>query len=220
MLLASLVKLLVRQVLMKTKFKNKDVLSGNIKELVKKVRQNPNLTQSDLNCSQLDYLYVIQVLSSEKFIEDFKKTGQKYICARLRPGFIGNKVTSSDNTSYIQSERGQPYGTIVAISDGNGNAAIGISYTKDEPKYHPYPVIGQATALANAIHVRDSGQQYIGRANISKEDEGQIQYFYKRALAYFNPDIYSYSRGQEDTKVKYENYDEIHQRRKMILSNA
>jgi hypothetical protein len=39
-------------------------------------------------------------------------------------------------------------------------------------------------------------------------------------LAYYYPDVYSHSRGQEGKKVVYENYDEIHKRRAMILGEG
>ena len=198
-------------------FKNNKSIGSNIKELVKKMRRKPNMTIEELNCSLDEYDFVKEVLASEKLVEDFKKSGNKYICARLRPGYIGNKVIFDNNTSYLQLERGKPYGTIVAISNKKGTATLGISYVSDEPQNHPYPIIGLARALKNAIIARDSGKEGIDNKFVIARAKSQVKYFNKRALAYFNPIVYSYSRGREDTKVKYDDYDEIHKRRARVL---
>ena len=101
------VKLLVTQVKSKLdntfknklnkEFKNNKSIGPNIKELVKKMRRKPNMTIEELNCSLDEYDFVKEVLASEKLVEDFKKSGNKYICARLRPGYIGNKVIFDNN---------------------------------------------------------------------------------------------------------------------------
>jgi hypothetical protein len=177
------------------KFKNNKIsLSPNIKEIVKKVRENPNLSLSELGCTQYDYTFAKEVIQSELFVENYKANGNKYLCARLRPGFIGNEISLDDGTSYIQSRRGRPYGSIVAIPNEKGTVTLGISYLKDEPRNHPYPIIGLARALKDAVYRRCNNLE--GFPQIKNNENSQIEYFYNRALSYFNPEKYSYSRGK------------------------
>lgn len=191
----------------------------SIKDIVKRVRQDNLATQAELNCSRDDLQFAHIVIDSESFVENFTKDGNKYLCARLRPGFIGNKVTVDGGINYIQAERGKPFGSVVAIPNSKGTVTIGLSYTENEPTNNPYPVVGLATALKHAIESRDKGIELYIPDEVKSEAICQVEYFTKRALAYFNPEVYSYSRGQNDKKVIYENYEEIHSRREQILGS-
>lgn len=200
----------------KNRFKNK-IQSKSIKLVVKKLRENSSLSAKELGCSNDELNFAQEVIAAEEFVKDFTKGGNKYLCNRLRPGFIGDKVVTDSGLSYIQSERGKPFGSVVAISNGKGTVSIGVSYTEDEGFEHSYPIIGLATALKNAIFARDHGIEPYNLLNIKEKAKSQVEYFTKRALAYFNPDVYSYSRGENDKKVSYDNYDEIHTLRKALL---
>ena len=150
---------------------------------------------------------------AKKFIEKHSKT---YIAERLRDGYIGNLVYTDNGTSYIQSVRGSPYGTVVAIKTETG-ISICVSYLDKEDMKHNKPCIGLYIALTRALDNASFGKNGINKKDVKSRARKQIEHFEKRALAYFYPDVYSYSRGQEGKKVVYENYDEIHKRRAMIL---
>lgn len=153
---------------------------------------------------------------AEVFVNDYvKKNGTKsFISERLRNGFIGELIYCEDGTSYIQSIRGKPFGTIVAIPTNN-NVVLGMSYLDSEDMEKAYPIIGLYIALKRALKRLEKNETGAEKRCIKSKAKKQIIHFEKRALAFFHPDIYSYSRGSNP--VHYDNYDEIHQRRKFIL---
>lgn len=160
-------------------------------------------------------LFAKLVADSEKFVKEFiENNGTKaFISERLRSGYIGEIVHCDNGASYIQSVRGRPFGTIVAIKAGD-SISIGTSFVSDEDKNKGHPIVGLALALKRAIERRDSNIFLLDK-KIKSKARKQAEHFEKRAKAYFHPEVYSHSRGSNP--VVYENYDEIHERRKMIL---
>lgn len=156
------------------------------------------------------------VREAELFVENYRKEhGTKaYLCERLRDGFIGNLVTDINGNSYIQSVRGKPYGTVVAIPTKD-DIAIGMSYVDPEDKSFGHPIVGCYLALKRAIENKEAGKTRADERWIKNKAKKQIDHFEKRSLAFFWPDRYSYSRGTEP--VKYPDYDIIHERRAKIL---
>lgn len=187
-----------------------------VREMVKYLRSGKEIPDK-YQYTEEDFKLAKSVVDSENYVNAFKSNGGKYLCARLRPGYIGCARMGVGNASYIQSERGKPYGTIVSIPNKKGTATIGVSYINPEDEGRTFPIIGLAIALRNAIAARDNGIEFIDKTCVRNKAKAQVEYFIKRSLAYFNPDVYSWSRGQDGKKIVYEHYDEIHQRRKMIL---
>lgn len=191
----------------KPKIKVKGILSFLRKG--EKIPDNLEVDSKDLEMAQ-------RIIESERYVETFKNDGGKFLCSRLRPGFIGN-VVNVGGVSSLQTERGKPYGTVVAIANKVGTVTLGVSYISPSDKDNVYPIVGLAIALKKAIEARDMGLEFIDEKLLKNKSKSQVGYFIKRSLAYFNPNVYSYSRGQEGKKVEYDNYEEIHRRRKMIL---
>ena len=147
-----------------------------------------------------------------------------FVSERLRPGYIGAEI-SCDKGIFLQTERGKPYGTIVAVPTED-NVCIGYSFIDERDLKYATPIVGLYIAYKRAIEGRDNGK--VGyespvilsdgsKHNLDGNTKAQLNHFEKRALAYFHPDVYSYSRGQEGKKVVYENYDKIHSRQIAIL---
>lgn len=189
----------------------------NIKTIVQSVRDNPGVTSKELNCSKDELDFAKTVIASEAYVKEYTDSGRKYICSRLRPGFIGEKVNISGGASYIQAERGKPFGSVVAIPNDKGTVTLGLSYMDEADAEKPYPVVGLAIALKRAVSRCKLGEESFNKSEVRHNSRAQIEYFEKRALAYFNPEVYSYSRGQEGKKVVYDRYEEIHARREKIL---
>lgn len=189
-----------------------------VSDLVKIMSENPNMKPSDYpEGATVEVCEAARlIVDSREYIDGYVKAGGKYICERLRPGFIGDIVYIPGGASYIQKERGRPFGTIVAIPDGNGEVVIGFSYIDEEDRNSASPSVGLAIALKRAVEGKNAGKVgYSKRWVKNSAAKTQAIHFLKRAKAYFNPEKYSYSRGSEP--VVYENYDEIHARRKAIL---
>ena len=162
------------------------------------------------------------ILLAQKEVSDYiEKNGTKaFISERLRDGFIGELVHTANGTSYIQCVRGKPYGTVVAIKNGD-DIAIGITYLDDEDMdKRQYPILGQWQALVRAQKIAKECKGRIDGKNVKSKARRQIDHFTKRALSFYFPDVYSHSRGQEGKKVEYKDYDEIHKRRAMILGEG
>lgn len=140
------------------------------------------------------------------------KCGVKHMTERLRPGYIGMEVKNSNSVSY-QTVRGQPYGTIVSIPSNDGLSVIGMSYF-DKTEQFATPIVGEYMALKRAIERKEAGETGADKKWIKNSAKAQIEHFYKRSLAYWNPDKYS-QRGTEP--VKYENFDKIHENQLYIL---
>lgn len=186
-----------------------------VKGILKFLREGEKIPDTfEVNPSDVDMAR--EILNSEKYVETFKSNGGKYLCSRLRPGFIGD-VVNVNGVQTLQTERGKPYGTVVAIANKMGTVTLGVSYISPQDKDNVYPIVGLAIALKKAIEARDEGLEFIKPSYLRSKSKSQINYFIKRSLAYFNPNVYSYSRGQEGKKVEYDNYEVIHNRRRMIL---
>lgn len=200
-----------------------------IKCIIRNLRKDHYLTEDQLKkqimsgtyeIDSRDFEYAKDVLTAEEFVRDFiKDNGTKaFISERLRDGYIGKEINENGKVS-IQAERGKPFGTVVAIptSDPDNPIALGFSYMSPYERFRriSYPVLGQAIALKRAIAARD-GQPVRTDIDVRPKSKDQTEHFTKRALAYFYPDIYSYSRGQEGKKVVYDDWEEIHERIKIV----
>lgn len=141
------------------------------------------------------------------------KCGIKHVTERLRPGFIGME-TKDTYTVTQQVTRGAPYGTLVSIPGLNGKSTVGISYY-DEIGRFATPIRSEYIALKKALLNKERGINGTDKESLRKESKSQFEHFYKRSLAYWNPDKYSYSRGTEP--VEYENFDKIHENQTKIL---
>lgn len=141
------------------------------------------------------------------------KCGIKHVTERLRPGFIGME-TKDTYTVTQQVSRGAPYGTLVSIPGLNGKSTVGISYY-DEIGRFATPIRSEYIALKKALLNKERGINGTDKESLRKEAKSQFEHFYKRSLAYWNPDKYSYSRGTEP--VEYENFDKIHENQTKIL---
>lgn len=185
-----------------------------LKDFIKEVKEGKS--PETKTAKDKEYLsFAKLVVESEKFVKEFiEKNGTKaFISERLRAGYIGEIVHCDNGASYIQSVRGRPFGTIVAIKAGD-SISIGTSFVSDEDKNKGHPVVGLALALRRAVERRDNNIFLLDK-KIKSKARKQAEHFEKRAKAYFHPDVFSHSRGSEP--VVYEDYDEIHERRKMIL---
>ena len=147
-----------------------------------------------------------------------------FISERLRPGYIGAEIASVHGV-LLQTERGKPYGTAVAVPTDD-SVCIGYSFIDERDLKYATPIVGLYIAYKRAIEGRDNGKKGFEnpvvlpdgtKHNLDANTKAQLTHFEKRALAYFHPDVYSYSRGQEGKKVVYDNYDKIHQRQIAIL---
>ena len=146
-----------------------------------------------------------------------------FISERLRNGFVGAEIKTSDGI-LLQTERGKPYGTAVAIPTDDENVVIGYSFIGKDEKYS-IPVVGLYLAYKRAVEGKDAGKHGFENPytvngepfSLDSNTKQQLKHFEKRALAYFYPEIYSYSRGQEGKKVVYDNYEKIHARQIAIL---
>ena len=167
-----------------------------------------------------DFKKAKEIYDAECFVKDFiEKNGNKaFISERLRNGFIGNLVFTEDGSSFIQSRRGKPFGTVVALKTDN-DIIIGMSYIdpEDANSGNNSPVVGLAIALKRAIDGKDAGYKRADERWIKSKARTQVKHFEKRALAYFHPEVYSYSKGTNP--VVYEDYDAIHKRRELILGS-
>lgn len=134
------------------------------------------------------------------------KCGIKHVTERLRYGYIGKKSEVNGFICY-QSKRGEPYGTMVSLPSKDGRAVIGISYANKNDK-HLIPIIGEYIALKRAIDGQRDGFHGAEPKFVKPCAKAQIEHFYKKSLAYWNPEKYSHSRGTEP--VSFDNYDEIH----------
>lgn len=190
----------------------------NANFMIRELRKGKEIHDVKSGKEQENYEYAQLVVKAEKFVKEYiEKNGTKaFISERLRNGFIGDLVHTEAGTTYIQSVRGKPYGTVVAIKSGD-DIVLGMSYMDTEDANKAHPIVGLYIALKRAIDGAKEGKKRAEVKYIKSRAKKQIRHFEKRALAYFHPDVYSYSRGQEGKKVVYENYEEIHRRRAMIL---
>ena len=192
----------------------------NVNCFLKLLRAGEELTVNNKK-EQENFEYAQLILKAKAYVKDYiKKNGNNsFIAERLRDGFIGNLVYTNTGASYIQSVRGKPYGTVVALKTDKGTV-LGMSYMDPEDINKPHPIVGLYIALKRAVDGKNGGYNGFEKRYVKSRARKQIEHFYKRSLAYYYPDVYSHSRGQEGKKVVYENYDEIHKRRAMILGEG
>ena len=156
-----------------------------------------------------------QVIQAEKIVSDFiKENGTKaMLVERLRDHYIG-EIVKSGNTVNIQAVRGKPYGTIVALPTKDNNIVCGISYLSAEDKNSSFPILGVSIALKRALEGREAGKALQEKASLKEKSAAQVKHFENRALAYFFPEKYSYTRGSEPINT----YDaELQKRRLMVM---
>ena len=204
---------------MKKEVTTKNVNAARNKEtILKLIRKGETVTPANA-AEQENIEFANLVITAEKFVEDYRtKNGTKaYIAERLRSGYIGELVHCDNGASYIQSVRGKPYGTVVAIPTKD-NVVIGMSYMDNDDKNTGHPIIGLYIALKRAIEDLEKGKIGAEKKFVKSKARKQIIHFEKRAKAYFHPDVFSHSRGSNP--VVYENYEEIHQRRAKILGEG
>lgn len=188
-----------------------------VNQFLKEIRSGEGVVVEKKNKKEMENLKTAQlVIKSEKFVKDYiEKNGTKsFISERLRNGFIGELIHCDNGSSYIQSVRGKPYGTSVALKTDNG-VVIGLSYMDTEDLNKGHPIVGLAIALKRAIERKENKENSFDKTKVKSRSRRQIEHFEKRALSYFHPEKYSYSRGTDP--VEYKDYDEIHARRRMIL---
>lgn len=190
--------------------------SPSLKEVIKLIRANEPIPATAKP-------YIIEdattVVNAENYV---KANTEKYVCARLRDGYIGKEAYSLDGALYLQTKRGKPFGTIVAIKGDNDEPHYGIYYIPEgivDGAAETYPIVGLAEALKQA-----KGEVPFHKASDvpdcykSKEPREQIEYFLKRSMCYFWPDVYSISRGSNP--VEFKNYEEIHIRQALLAGLA
>lgn len=171
---------------------------------------------------------VIEIAKAIKFVDDYSKEN-KIVTERLRTYFVGETIKCNAGFEVWAPCRGKPTGTVVAIKTDWG-IAVGISKIAKDEKY-PIAVLGQFLALKDAIDSKNSAEKsgnyknadekypvlmIDGRFNLlNNHERKQLERFILRAKAYFYPEIYSFSRGENP--VSYPNYEEIHRRQLLIL---
>ena len=193
----------------------KTVKTINTNDMLKALKKDPNWKCESSPQNLVNYEKAKLIIESEKFVEEFKAEN-KIVCERLRDGFIGELVYTDKGTSFIQTVRGKPYGTIVAISSKDvKNIVTGISYLDPEDMDFGHPIVGMAIALRRAIKRKEDGKTGVEKRWVKSKARKQVNHFEKRALSYFIPEVYSYSKGTNP--VVYDDFKEIHERRKMIL---
>lgn len=143
---------------------------------------------------------------SRDYLDSFK---EKYVSEAFRYGYIGKTVSDMHGNTYVQTNRGKHYGYLAAVFDGK-DIYIGFTYISKNEKY-VHPVIGQAIALRRAVENRANKltiEQTKEKPWLRSGDSLQFEHFIARALRYFQPDIYSYSRGEKP--IKQDLFNEIH----------
>lgn len=142
------------------------------------------------------------------------KCNVKHITERLRHGYVGMETVEKGSIK-MQTVRGEPYGTLVSLPSDDGRTVIGISYVKKNDRFS-IPIVGEYIALKRAIENQKLHSDGLAKAeHIRGCALAQVEHFYKRSLAYWNPEKYSYSRGSEP--VVYDNFEKIHENQLRIL---
>lgn len=202
---------------------NLSFVKDTAKKAVNQVKSSPDfdkITLDDIEALDMD---VVQGDVSKEVKDAIReliiaylyldKCGIKHVTERLRPGFIGMEIKGKYTVTH-QVVRGAPYGTMVSIPGLNGKSTVGISYY-DEIGRFATPIRSEYIALKRALLNKERGINGTDKESLRKESKSQFEHFYKRSLAYWNPDKYSYSRGTEP--VDYENFDKIHENQTKIL---
>ena len=132
----------------------------------------------------------------------------KPLTERLRENPVG-AIINVNGVNTIATNRGIPHGFVAAVSDGE-NVYVGVSYPNKDEKYI-IPQVGAAVALERAIEAKEKKDSTV--PSVKNQDKKQLTHLVKRAMAYYMPDKYSFSRGK--TPVDY--FDEkLHERQVML----
>lgn len=190
---------------METK-KTKNVYSlADIKKMAQDVKSGVMLS----NSLPADVINAVNItVEAYNYLEE--KLPLKYLTERLRTNTVGDLVTDISGTPFVAMNRGAPRGWVAGVSDG-ANVYIGTSYPAEDEKFI-IPQVGAYLALKRAITNMEAKNP--GKAElVHQADKRQVSHFYKRALAYFMPEKFSFSRGTEP--VHYFD-EELHKRQEMV----
>lgn len=177
---------------------------GDIKKLAQEYNKEIPLAVDDYPKEVID-----AVLATAKAYKTLEKAAPlKPLTERLRENPVG-AIINVNGVNTIATNRGIPHGFAAAVSDGE-NVYVGVSYPNKDEKYI-IPQVGAAVALERAIEAKEKKDSTI--PSVKNQDKKQLTHFVKRAMAYFMPDKYSFSRGK--TPVDY--FDEnLHKRQVML----
>lgn len=177
---------------------------GDIKKLAQDYNKEIPLAVDDYPKEVVDA--VLETAKAYKTLENAAPL--KPLTERLRENPVG-AIINVNGVNTIATNRGIPHGFAAAVSDGE-NVYVGVSYPNKDEKYI-IPQVGAAVALERAIEAKEKKDSTI--PSVKNQDKKQLTHFVKRAMAYFMPDKYSFSRGK--TPVDY--FDEnLHKRQVML----
>ena len=177
---------------------------GDIKKLAQDYNKEIPLAEGDYPEEVID-----AVLATAKAYKTLENAAPlKPLTERLRENPVG-AIINVNGVNTIATNRGIPHGFVAAVSDGE-NVYVGVSYPNKDEKYI-IPQVGAAVALERAIEAKEKKDSTV--PSVKNQDKKQLTHFVKRAMAYFMPDKYSFSRGK--TPVDY--FDEkLHERQVML----
>ena len=177
---------------------------GDIKKLAQEYNKGNSLAVDDYPKEVVD-----AVLATAKAYKTLENAAPlKPLTERLRENPVG-AIINVNGVNTIATNRGIPHGFVAAVSDGE-NVYVGVSYPNKDEKYI-IPQVGAAVALERAMEAKEKKDSTI--PSVKNQDKKQLTHFVKRAMAYFMPEKYSFSRGK--TPVDY--FDEkLHERQAML----
>jgi hypothetical protein len=141
------------------------------------------------------YKAAVELHTARKYIEHYTSNKKNsMIVEQIREGYIGKKVVTLDGTEFVQTTRGKPIGTLVAIGKDNW----GFTYIGKDEKYID-SIIGTYIALKRILE----GEK---EPKIRTETAGQIQHFVERTYRCFDKNHYSLKCGTDP--IKDTNYEE------------
>ena len=177
---------------------------GDIKKLAQEYNKGNSFAVDDCPKEVVDA--VITTAKAYKTLENAAPL--KPLTERLRENPVG-AIINVNGVNTIATNRGIPHGFVAAVSDGE-NVYVGVSYPNKDEKYI-IPQVGAAVALERALEAKEKKDSTV--PSVKNQDKKQLTHFVKRAMAYFMPDKYSFSRGK--TPVDY--FDEkLHERQVML----
>ena len=177
---------------------------GDIKKLAQDYNKGCKFAEGDYSEEVIDAIFT--TAKAYKTLENAAPL--KPLTERLRENPVG-AIINVNGVNTIATNRGIPHGFVAAVSDGE-NVYVGVSYPNKDEKYI-IPQVGAAVALERAIEAKEKKDSTI--PSVKNQDKKQLTHFVKRAMAYFMPDKYSFSRGK--TPVDY--FDEkLHERQVML----
>lgn len=177
---------------------------GDIKKLAQDYNKGCKFAEGDYPEEVVDA--VITTAKAYKTLENAAPL--KPLTERLRENPVG-AIINVNGVNTIATNRGIPHGFVAAVSDGE-NVYVGVSYPNKDEKYI-IPQVGAAVALERAIEAKEKKDSTV--PSVKNQDKKQLTHFVKRAMAYFMPEKYSFSRGK--TPVDY--FDEkLHERQVML----